>query len=222
MKHRILKMTIKSRLDLLLVSSGWDWDFRLIYLLTRIEKMIQQIVVPMNKPAGMPPKEFKQVVSKIENVRLLLSYEEKQKCQEVLKLAGIKQSTGQGSLNFCIKPLLSELTPLAREATELHMKINALPVFLELVIHSELWEMSQKEVDKNKPLLLSKGYVEIDDYFQKKVWSGNVCRVILISKGIGKKSAQFYRCEAFFRKGEDMPFEEKEPVYSQYLKDLIV
>lgn len=182
----------------------------------------KQTIVSMNKPKGMPVKQFKKIISEIERIRPLLTYDEKQKCQEVLKLAGIKQANGLGSLNFCIKELLPELTPLAREATELHMKIGALPIFLEMVMHDELYEMAIKEVAENKAYLLSKGYFEIEDYFQKKVWSGDVCRVILISKGIGEKSAQFYRCEAFFRKNEEMPFEEKEPVYSQYLKDLVI
>lgn len=179
-------------------------------------------IVQMNKPAGMSVKEFKRTVAEIERIRPLLSYEEKHKCQDVLKTAGIKQANGKGSLNFCIKSLLHELTPLSQQAVNLHMKINALPLFLELVMHDELYIMAEKEVAANKAFLISKGYKEIENYFQKKVWLGDVCRVILISKGIGEKSAQFYRCEAFFRKDEEYPFEEKKPVYSQYLVDLII
>lgn len=179
-------------------------------------------IASMNKPAGMTVKEFKRTVDKIEQVRNLLSHAEKQKCQEILKLAGFRQSLGQGSLNFCIKPLLPELSELSQQAVELYMKINALPLFLDLVMQDELYTMAEKEVAENKAFLLSKGYTEIEDYFQKKVWSGDVCRVILISKGIGEKSAQFYRCEAFFKKGQEMPIRELMPVYSQYLRDLVI
>ena len=187
--------------------------------------MTAQYIVSISKPSGMPVKEFKRTVALMEEKRSRLSYAEKQQCQELLKTAGIQQSFGKGSLNFCVKSLLNELTQPAREVVELHMKINALPMFLELVMHDELYALSQKEVAEVDAYIRSKGYMDCKDdpaYWQKKVWNGDVCRVILISKGVGEKSGQFYRCEAFFKKGGDMPFEEKDAVYVQYLKDLII
>ena len=103
-------------------------------------------IVSMNKPAGMSVKEFKSVVAEVEKIRTMLSYGEKQKCQEVLKLAGIKKHFHKCSLNFAVKSFLHELTPLARDAVELHMKIGALPIFLSMVLNDELWTSSQKEI----------------------------------------------------------------------------
>jgi len=190
-----------------------------------------QHIVTLKKPAGMAIKQFKGIVSQIEAKRPLLTYTEKQQCQEFLKLAGIRQGINGGSLNFNVAELLkselNNLSPLGIEVTELHMKINALPVFLDLVLHNDLYSLSQKEVAKNERLIRSKGYMDCKDdpsFWQKKIWdaAGEVCRVILISKGIGEKTNKFFRCEAWFKKGQDMPIEEKQPVFSQYLADLVV
>ena len=84
----------------------------------------------------MTVKEFKQTVLLIEKKRPLLSYEEKQQCQELLKSAGIKKELMGNSLNFnvaeLIKDGIADITPAGIEMTELHMKINALPIFLKL------------------------------------------------------------------------------------------
>lgn len=188
-----------------------------------------EYIVTFDKPKGMTFKDFQNIVKEIERKRGLLSVSEKKQCQELLKTAGIKKSLAKGSLNYHVKNLLNsgfEVTSTGREVTELHMKINALPMFLEIVLHDELYKLSQKEVAENEAFIRSKGYMDCDDdphYWQKRVWSDSqTCKVILISKGVGENTNQFYRIEAVFKKGQDMPIEEKQPVYSQYLRDLVI
>ena len=183
-------------------------------------------ILEIKKPSGMKYKDFIRIVTDIQRkIELLRKSEgELKQCNSFLIDAGIKNEINKKGLVFNVIELFkkSELTPLIKELIELHIKINAINSFLEVCFRNNLYSHSMKEIEKNRSFILSKGYVEMDEFFEKKVWSNDVCRVILIGKGLGEKSRQFYRCEAFFKKNEDLPFNELPAVHSDVFRDLIL